>query len=116
MPLDPEFCVKGVRGMLGEMKANPGRFAGRRVLFLHSGMLPYIQGGEIMAICCLQVAPMDCLMGESMKLSETDQKLIKHLNLVMYFLAEIEINSGLFVLLVHSAIIDVACMPHPHPV
>ena len=38
VPLDPEFCVKGVRGMLGEMKANPGRFAGRRVLYLHSGI------------------------------------------------------------------------------
>ena len=38
VPLDPEFCVKGVRGMLGEMKANPGRFAGKRVLFLHSGI------------------------------------------------------------------------------
>ena len=37
VPLDPEFCVKGVRGMLGEMKQNPGRFAGKRVLFLHSG-------------------------------------------------------------------------------
>ena len=35
---------------------------------------------------------MDCLMGELMKLSKTDQKLIKYLNLVMYFPAEIDIN------------------------
>ena len=40
---------------------------------------------NLMAVHCLQVVPMDCLMGESMKLSKTDQKLIKHLNLVMYF-------------------------------
>ena len=40
LPLDPEFCVKGVRGMLGEMKKNPERFAGRRVLFIHSGTWP----------------------------------------------------------------------------
>ena len=31
---------------------------------------------------------MDCLMGELMKLSKTDQKLTKHLNLVMYFLSK----------------------------
>ena len=36
--LDPEFCVKAVRGMLCEMKQNPDRFAGKRVLFLHSGL------------------------------------------------------------------------------
>lgn len=35
--LDPEFCVKAVRGMLCEMERNPDRFAGKRVLFLHSG-------------------------------------------------------------------------------
>ncbi len=35
--LDPVFCVKGVRGMLTEMKINPERFAGKRVLFIHSG-------------------------------------------------------------------------------
>ena len=39
VPLDPEFCIKGVRGMLGEMTKNPGRFAGRRVLFLHTGTI-----------------------------------------------------------------------------
>ena len=40
--------------------------------------------------CHLQVAPMDCLTGESMKWSKTDQKLIKYLNLVIYFQSEIE--------------------------
>lgn len=35
--LDPEFCVKAVRGMVCEMQKNPGRFAGKRVLFIHSG-------------------------------------------------------------------------------
>ena len=37
--LDPEFCVKGVRAMLCEMDKNPARFAGKRVLFIHSGNL-----------------------------------------------------------------------------
>lgn len=36
--LDPEFCVKAMRGMLCEMEKNPGRFAGNQVLFLHSGV------------------------------------------------------------------------------
>jgi len=35
--LDPQYCVKAVRGMLSEMKENPHRFAGKRILFLHSG-------------------------------------------------------------------------------
>ena len=37
--LDPDYSVKAVRGMLGEMERNPGRFAGRRVLFIHTGEL-----------------------------------------------------------------------------
>lgn len=37
--LDHEFCVKAVSGMLGEMEKNPDRFAGKRVLFMHSGKL-----------------------------------------------------------------------------
>ena len=40
VPLDPDFCVKAVNGMLGEMKKNPERFAGRRVLYLHTGRQP----------------------------------------------------------------------------
>lgn len=39
--LDPDFTVKTLRGMLGEMERNPDRFAGKRVLFLHTGM--YLQ-------------------------------------------------------------------------
>ena len=37
LSLDPDFTAKAVRGMLGEMKNNPTRFQGRRVLFLHTG-------------------------------------------------------------------------------
>ena len=36
--LDPVYTLKGVRGMLGEMQRNPGRFAGKRVLYIHTGM------------------------------------------------------------------------------
>jgi len=36
--LDPVYTLKGVRGMLGEMQGTPGRFAGKRILYLHTGM------------------------------------------------------------------------------
>ena len=35
--MDPVFSAKGVIGLLKELKDSPGRFAGRRVLFLHTG-------------------------------------------------------------------------------
>ncbi len=36
--LCPTFTAKALRGMLEEMKTNPGRFAGKRVLFLLTGI------------------------------------------------------------------------------
>lgn len=45
--LDPDFCAKGVRGMLCEMRDNPGRFAGNRILFLHSGGVYALFDGKI---------------------------------------------------------------------
>lgn len=36
--LDPVFNIKGIRGMLAEMSNNPGRFKGRRILYIHTGM------------------------------------------------------------------------------
>ena len=38
--LDPEFSVKSYLGMVGEMKRNPSRFKGNRVLYIHTGMVP----------------------------------------------------------------------------
>ena len=35
--LDLVYTIKAVRGMLGEMKKNPARFKGNRVLFVHTG-------------------------------------------------------------------------------
>ena len=35
--LDTTFTVKALRGLLSEMKKNPGRFKGRRILFIHTG-------------------------------------------------------------------------------
>ena len=37
VPLDPVYTLKGVRGMLSELRNNPGRFAGKRILFIHTG-------------------------------------------------------------------------------
>ena len=36
--LDPVYNIKAVRGMLKEMTNNPGRFKGRRILYIHTGM------------------------------------------------------------------------------
>ena len=35
--LDPVYTVKAVHGMLSEMRNNPSRFRGRRVLYIHTG-------------------------------------------------------------------------------
>ena len=35
--LDPVYTVKTVHGMLSEMRNNPSRFRGRRVLYIHTG-------------------------------------------------------------------------------
>ena len=37
--LDPVFTLKGVRGLLGELKNNPTSFAGNRILYIHTGGL-----------------------------------------------------------------------------
>ena len=37
LSLDPDFTVKGVRGMLGEMRERPHIFKGRRILYIHTG-------------------------------------------------------------------------------
>ena len=39
--LDPVYTLKGVRGMLGEMEKNPGRFAGKRILYIHTGKVEH---------------------------------------------------------------------------
>ena len=36
--LDPVYTLKGVRGMLIELKMNPKRFKGNRILYIHTGM------------------------------------------------------------------------------
>ena len=35
--LDPVYTLKGVRGMIAELQNNPGRFAGKRILYHHTG-------------------------------------------------------------------------------
>ncbi|XP_073256234.1 uncharacterized protein [Porites lutea] len=35
--VDPVYNIKAIRGMLTEMKNNPGRFKGKRVLYIHTG-------------------------------------------------------------------------------
>ena len=35
--VDPVYNVNAIRGMLHEMITNPGRFKGRRILYIHTG-------------------------------------------------------------------------------
>ena len=35
--VDPVYNIKAIRGMLTEMKNNPERFKGKRVLYVHTG-------------------------------------------------------------------------------
>ena len=39
--LDPVYTGKAVLGMVAELKANPSRFKGRRILYLHTGEVLY---------------------------------------------------------------------------
>ena len=63
-------------------------------------MLLYYKNWDMLTTCCLQVAPMDYLMEELMKLSRPDKRLTKHSNLVMCFLTEIELNKRRIMLLI----------------
>ena len=35
--VDPVYNIKAIRGKLHEMKNNPGRFKGHRILYIHTG-------------------------------------------------------------------------------
>ena len=37
--VDPVYSIKAIRGMLTEMKNNPGRFKGKRILYIHTGTI-----------------------------------------------------------------------------
>ena len=37
--VDPVYNIKAIRGMLTEMKNNPGRFRGKRILCIHTGTI-----------------------------------------------------------------------------
>ena len=41
VPLDPVYTLKGVRGMLGELRDNPSSFSGKRILYIHTGVAIY---------------------------------------------------------------------------
>ena len=40
--VDPVYNIKAVRGLLTEMKNNPHRFKGRRILYIHTGELNFL--------------------------------------------------------------------------
>jgi len=45
--LDPVYTLKGVRGMLEEMRRTPERFAGKRILYIHTGIAEYCIAGRV---------------------------------------------------------------------
>jgi len=40
--LDPTYTGKAANGLLKELTNNPHRFRGRRILFLHTGILSFV--------------------------------------------------------------------------
>ncbi|KAJ7337830.1 hypothetical protein OS493_007988 [Desmophyllum pertusum] len=45
--VEPVYNIKAIRGMLAEMNHNPGRFQGRRILYIHTGGLFGLFDGRI---------------------------------------------------------------------
>ncbi|KAK2566525.1 putative D-cysteine desulfhydrase 1 [Acropora cervicornis] len=45
--MDPVYNIKAVRGMLTEMKCNPTRFRGQRILYIHTGGVFDLYDGRI---------------------------------------------------------------------
>ena len=60
--LDPTYTLKAARGMLEEMKKNPGRFAGGDVLFVHTGGLYGMLDGRLNGTMKRQVSDRRQLM------------------------------------------------------
>ncbi|XP_067034640.1 uncharacterized protein [Acropora muricata] len=48
--MDPVYNIKAVRGMLTEMKCNPTRFRGQRILYIHTGGVFGLYDGRIDAL------------------------------------------------------------------
>ncbi|XP_065898951.1 uncharacterized protein [Dysidea avara] len=48
--LDPTYTLKGVQGLLGELKKNPTRFKGKRILHIHTGGIFGLYDGRITEI------------------------------------------------------------------
>jgi D-cysteine desulfhydrase len=47
VPLDPVYTLKGVRGLLGELKNNPSSFSGTRILYIHTGGVFGLYDGKV---------------------------------------------------------------------
>lgn len=45
--LDPYYTGKGAAGMVGELQKDPGRFQGKRILFIHTGGIFGLFNGEM---------------------------------------------------------------------
>lgn len=48
--MDPVYNIKAVRGMLTEMKSNPTRFRGQRILYIHTGGVFGLYDGRMDAL------------------------------------------------------------------
>ncbi|CAH3107203.1 unnamed protein product [Porites lobata] len=48
--VDPVYNIKAIRGMLTEMKNNPGRFKGKRILYVHTGGVFDLYDGKIASL------------------------------------------------------------------
>ncbi|CAH3184213.1 unnamed protein product, partial [Porites lobata] len=48
--VDPVYNIKAIRGMLTEMKNNPGRFKGKRILYVHTGGVFDLYDGKMASL------------------------------------------------------------------
>ena len=51
-----------MKGLLSELNVNPTRFKGKRILYIHTGIIPIPDVMGIKLILSLQVEYLDCMM------------------------------------------------------
>ena len=61
--VDPVYNIKAIRGMLTEMKNNPGRLKGKRILYIHTGTIfrHYLPPSDLVFNLCLAREQALCL-------------------------------------------------------
>ena len=59
--------LKGVRGLLGEMQKNQDRFAGKRILYIHTGTIWYMYSHLMHDFLWFPTPPVICMYNYSLR-------------------------------------------------